>query len=453
MNSLRKLFAREFGIKYINRLKGYKVNDFFKLYLSSINWTRDKIVDYQMNKLKALITYSYKNSDFYRKRIDESGFDINKFKYPDQLKTIPKLTRGDLRNHLKDIASKEFDLSKCSKSSSSGSTGDPIYCYHDKNGIAANRASMLFNKFLGGYQPGDRWINIWGNPKTVNIDWEKAGSQLKKFFLNEIRFPAYFLKNKNQYEALYRLLVEKKPSFIHGYTNAIFFFSKFLEEKKEKFDFIKGVFTTAENLHDFQRNKIQELLGPVYDHYGGSETNGIAAQTKFDSYYSVLDPHVYVEFGDIIDKKTNSRKILVTDLDNSVLPFIRYENGDLVVPLNDNQYLSSDLNFSKFISINGRVSDLITLPDGGNLVVPSFFGSRMLKDIEGIKQYQVKKLKNKILVNLIIDEKFNSGSEMIIRSNLNEYIPPEMNYELVFNQEIIYSDNGKFKLFIDNSFN
>lgn len=453
MSIIRKFFAEEFGIKYINLLKGFKVNDYYNLYLSSVNWSRDKVVDYQMKRLKELINYAYNNSAFYRKRIDVSGFDINTFRYPDQLKKIPKLTRDDLRNNLKGIVSKEFDLSKCSKSSSSGSTGDPIFCYHDKNGITANRASMLFSKTLGGYNAGDKWINIWGNPKTVNIDWKKKGNHVKKLILNEIRFPAYSLKNKTQYEVLFKLIKKKKPEFIHGYTNAVFFFSKYLEEKNERISFIKGVFTTAENLHEYQREKIQNFLGPVYDHYGCSETNGIAAQTIYDKYYSILDPHVFVEYGDVIDSNTNSRKILVTDLDNRVLPFIRYENGDLVVPLGDNHATASDLNFSKFISIDGRTSDLITLPNGGNLVIPSFFGSRMLKSIEGIKQYQVQKTKNKILVNLVIDEKFKVESEKIILSTLKEYIPTEINYELVFNREIIYSNNGKYKLFIDNSTN
>ena len=453
MGFVKKIFAKEFGIKYINLLKGIKVSDYYNLYLSSINWSRDKVVDYQIKRLKELIKYAYNNSTFYRNRIDESGFVINTLKYPDQLNKIPRLTRNDLRNNLKEIVSKEFDLSGCSKSSSSGSSGDPVICYHDMNGIAANRASMLFCKTLGGYEAGDKWINIWGNPKTVNIDWKKIGNRIKKYILNEIRFPAYSLSDKKQYDILYKLIKKKKPRFIHGYTNAIFFFSKYLEERNEKIDFIKGVFTTAENLHDYQRHNIQNFLGHVYDHYGCSEINGIAAQTKYDEHYSILDPHVFVEFGDIVDSKTNSRKILVTDLDNRVLPFIRYEIGDLAVPLKDNHKTTSGLNFSKFISIDGRTSDLITLPNGGNLVIPSFFGSRMLKNIEGVKQYQIQKTKDRILVNLVTDDKFKTESEKIILSTLNEYIPPEINYDLVFNREIIFSNNGKFKLFIDNSSN
>lgn len=453
MKFINNLIAEGLGINLINSIKGYKVYDYYNLFLSSVNWSRDEVVNFQVKKLNELIKYSYNNSPFYKNRIDAAGFNIENFKYPDQLKNIPKLTREELRVYHKDIISKEFDLSKCSKSSSSGSTGDPLTFYHDKNGIAANRAALLFSKYLGGYKPGDKWVNIWGNPRTIKIDWKKKGNYIKKVIFNEIRFPAYTLNHRIQFDNLLKLIKKSKPLFLHGYTNAIFYFSKYLEEKNEKLSFIKGVFTTAENLHNYQRDNIEKYVGTVYDHYGSSETNGIAAQTQHDNYYSILDPHVYVEFDDVIDSNTNSSKVLVTDLDNRVLPFIRYENGDLAVPLENNKTNELKPNFSKLGSIDGRESDLITLPNGGNLVVPSFFGSRMLKNVEGVKQYQVKKTKDKIVINLIIDELFKMESEKIILTTLNEYIPSEIKYELVFNQEILFSKNGKFKVFIDDSKN
>lgn len=53
---------------------------------------------------------------------------------------------------------------------------------------------------------------------------------------------------------------------------------------------------------------------------------------------------------------------------------------------------------SKFLSIDGRTSDLIILLNEG------------------------KKIKNKIVINLLIDDQFNSESKQIIRDNLNKYI-------------------------------
>jgi phenylacetate-CoA ligase len=448
---IRQKLADIFGIGVADRVKGLNVKKYYDLFISSLDWSRDRIEAYQTARLKFILKQAYKQSEFFSKRIDDAGFDIDNFKYPDEIRKLPALTRSDLQNNLYKIVSKDFNLKDCSKGSSSGSTGHPVIYYHDKNGTSANKASAIFSKYLGGYKPGNRWINIWGNPTAVNFEWNRTGSKVKKLFMNELRFPAYRLNNKEEFEILYKIFLTKQPDFVYGYTNAIFLFARFLEEKKLKLNFIKGVFTTAENLHSYQKELIEEVIGSVYDHYGCSEINGIAVQSVYDNYYSIIDPHVFVEFGDTVDKKNNVRKIIVTDLYNVVLPFIRYENGDLVVPAEIKDYGSYRLKYSKIRSVDGRQSDIIALPGGGNLVVPSFFGSRMLKNVSGIKQYQVQKTKEKIIVNLIVTDDFKDESRQVILNTLNEYIPAEINYELVFNQDIIYSDNGKFKLFVDNS--
>ena len=448
---LRKFLAENIALNVSDKLNNLHEKYFYNLFVKSISWSKDELVSFQVKKAKELLEYSYKNSLFFKKRFDDSGFNYEHLRYLDDLKKIPVLSRADLQNNLNEILSTEFDISHCSRGSSSGSTGHPVLYYHDKIGTSANKASVLFGKYLGGYQLGDPWINIWGNPTAVNVDWKKMGSRLKKYFTNESRFPAYKLSDTNQYQNLYTMLINKKPKYIYGYTNAIFLFSQFLEEKSIRLDFVKGVFTTAENLQPFQKNKIEERLGKVFDQYGCSEINGIATQTKFDDYYSNIDPHVIVEYGEIVDTENNSRKLIITDLQNRVLPFVRYENGDLAIPIEDVNYNEFSLKYSKFGKIDGRISDIIKLPNGGNLVVPSFFGSRMLKNIDGIKQYQIIKYSDKISVNLVLEKDLTNQSREIIDSTLKEYIPDEIKTEVVFNQEIVYSPNGKFKLFIDKS--
>ena len=110
-----------------------------------------------------------------------------------------------------------------------------------------------------------------------------------------------------------------------------------------------------------------------------------------------------------------------------------------------------ELQFSKFKRIDGRVSDIVKLPGGGSLVVPSFFGSRMLKNIDGIKQYQIIKYNDRISINFVIDGELSADAIKIINETLKEYIPDQVKTELVFNKEVEYSQNGKFKLFIDKS--
>jgi len=448
MNIHRKLLS-ELGLNILDKTKRYTINEYLTVYHKSLRWSGDELQNYQVEKLRRLLISANSNVSYYRKLFNEAGFNPEKFNYPDKLKSIPPLTRNDLQNNLNGLLSSVHDLSLCKKGSSSGSTGHPVIYYHDKNSLSAYKAAVLFQKQLAGYKPGDLWMNIWGNPTTVNIEWKKLGSRISKYLANEIRFPAYKLNQKESMEQLVNILLTKKPKFIYGYTNAIYLLAEYLDAKSIRIDFVQGIFSTAENLQEFQRSLITQNIGRVFDHYGCSEISGIAAQTQLSEEYLILDPHVYVEFGDVVDPRTGMRKLIITDLNNYVLPFIRYENGDLATP---GATANSTSSYSKIRSIDGRLSDIIKLPSGGTLVVPSFFGSRMLKNIDGVKQYQIVKYSaDKIRINLAVNGHFNNSSKDIINNTLKEYLPKDLQYDLVFDDKFIYSQNNKFKLFIDTS--
>jgi len=442
-------FKSKIGLITLDLLKNFRVRYYLKIYLESIKWSKDEIQHYQIMKLRELLRYSYHNVPFYKKRFDDSNFNYERFRYFDQLKNIPPLTRNDLQTNEKNLLSSEKSKFNIYRSMSSGSTAKPVKFYHDQFGKSSNKAAVLVSKILGGYKIGDPWINIWGFPTTGINDWEKFSSKISKFLFNEARFPAYQLNKKENFEKLFSLFQKKMPKFVYGYTNAIYLFSRFLEENSLQLDSeINGVFCTAENLHDFQRATIEKHLGKVYDHYGCREINGIAAQTIYDDNYAIIDPHVYLEFNSMKHNDNNLYTVLVTHLHNKVFPLIRYENGDLAKPLPTPDY-NKKLNFSKIYSIEGRVSDIVKLPQGGHLVVPSFLGSTILKDIEGVKQYQVVQTSPyELKVNLITDKTFNRSNIRIINESISNYLQDAINYKLVFNEPIIKSQNGKFKLLI-----
>ncbi len=445
---MKNFISEKAGIFLLDKMKNTRVKYYLELYKSSLYWSKDKIESYQVKRIHELLEYAYDSSPFYKKRFNDAGFNYEKFRYLDQLKNIPPLTRKDIQENLNNIVSRYFDLEKCKKGSSSGSSGHPVIYYHDSDDFSASRAAGIFSKILGGYKLGDKWLNIWGNPTAVNIEWKKLNSRISKIIFNECRFPAYKLSTEKTFKKLAKLVLTKKPEFIYGYTNAIFLLSDYIRKNSIKIDFIRGVFTTAENLHSYQRINIGKYLGKVYDQYGSSEINGIAAETLYNEAYYIIAPHVFVEYGDIVDKEVGTRKLMITGFDNKVLPFIRYENGDLGVPYENKS--NPDINYPEMKSVEGRVSDIIRLPGGGSLVVPSFFGSRMLKNVNGITRYQiVKRTENKIEINLLTNDDFKDVYKGLIFSTLDEYIPSELKYELVFNQQVITSENNKFKLFVD----
>ncbi|MEO8398939.1 MAG: hypothetical protein ABI550_03890, partial [Ignavibacteriaceae bacterium] len=174
---MRKILSEKIGLPLSDKLNKHQTRKFYQLFISSLNWSKDELISYQVKKVKELLEYSYKYSPFYKKRLDDSGLNIKSFNYLDELQKIPPLTRSDIQNNLNSIVSSEFALSEYSRGSSSGSTGHPVIYYHDKIGTSASKASALFSRYLSGYRMGDPWINIWGNPTAVNVEWKKPGSK------------------------------------------------------------------------------------------------------------------------------------------------------------------------------------------------------------------------------------------------------------------------------------
>lgn len=452
MNQLNRFISYSIGLRLSDLLKNYQVKKFYDLFSESISWSGDEVEAYQLSQLKLLLKHAYNHVPFYKKRFDDTGFNYEKIQYLDELKNIPPLTRKDIQDNFKDLVSNNFDLNKCYKGSSSGSTGEPVVYYQDNTGSSANTASIHFGWSLSGWKFGEKQLTLWGNPTQTNIDWARTSSKIKSKFFNEVKFPAYRLNEKENMDKLYQTIISKKCEFIYGYTNAIYLFTEYLHQNNLKVPSVKRIITTGENLQDFQREMIDNTICKVYDDYGCSEISGISINTKYDNYYTILDPHVYVEYND--QKNLEQKKLLITDLHNMVFPFIRYENGDLGIPLTKKDYNQDEPKFSKMLSIEGRISDIISLPGGGNLVVPSFFGSRLLKQINGVKQYQVTKVKdNKIVLNLIINSDFSESDKFKIEENMKEYLPKELQYDIVFNDEIQISKTGKFKILIDKTIN
>lgn len=447
---LNKYTRRYLNDLFLHLFKGLSVKSYMDLYLDSINWSKDKIEHYQIKKINELLRYSYENVPFYKKRFDDYDFNWQKITYLDDLNKLPTLTRADLQNSFSQIISKKVDLQKCKKNSSSGSTGKPVVFYHDQEAMGANRAAVLFCKLLSGAEFGDRWINIWGNPNTVSKDWKKFSSKISMFLSNEKRYPAFYLKDKDGLYSLYEEINQNMPDYIYGYTNAIYVFSKFIEQENLIPFEIKSVLTTAETLYPYQKISIEKNVGKVFDQYGCREINGIACETSYDNVYSVIEPRVYLEFGELVEAKNNVRKILVTDLYNKVFPLIRYETGDVGIPYNDFNYSKSLLNYKKIKSIEGRTNDIISLPSGGSLVVPNIISPHILQELKGINQYQiVYKEYGKLVINLLTDETFNDKSKIIIMNYIKDYLTEDIQCEICTNQKIIDSKTGKFKLFVD----
>lgn len=425
---------------------------YLKEFESTKYFSKEELRAYQLIKVKKLLTHAETYSPFYKERLKKVGIEPSNLADLSELTKIPALTRSNLQNHWKDIVSTNHNIEKLTKGSSSGSTGQPVVYYKNSEANSAGQAANYLGWSLSGWKMGSKGLHIWGNPSTVKNEWKRTSSKLKARVFKHHKFPAYKLTDGSNFEELRRLIEKEKYDYIDGYTNAIYLFADYLKRNNLKLNTkIRYVLTTAENLQDFQRGVIEEMIGPVYDAYGCGEINGIAYECHQCNAYHVIDPHVIVEFGDIVDD-VGTRELIVTDLDNFAFPLIRYKLDDLAIPQDKNK--PCDIGFSRLKSISGRQSDILKFKDGGTLSVPSFFGSMLLKQIQGLKQYQVERLtENLININFVTTDEFSESDYKKLDEALMEYLNNKIDYKITLVNNIEVSKTGKFKLLVDKTKN
>lgn len=127
-----------------------------------------------------------------------------------------------------------------------------------------------------------------------------------------------------------QLIKMLKPQFVNAYTNQLFDLFAVLGRKHS----IRRCLVNGESLWPEYRKRIERMGGVhVHDHYGAMEISGLAvAQKPDDEYMRVVADGLLLEvLQDSTEASaTGTGALLVTDLENVSMPFIRYRLGDRV---------------------------------------------------------------------------------------------------------------------------
>ena len=122
-----------------------------------------------------------------------------------------------------------------------------------------------------------------------------------------------------------------------------------------------------------------------------------------------------------LDTEKNIGEILITDLNNTVTPLIRYKIGDLA-EIKNYDLDKCKLKFDRLGEIEGRVTSIVNLPHGKWL--PGTFFAHFFKDYDSyIDKYQIiQKSMELIEIYIVPTESYNDNIEKIIGIKINQYI-------------------------------
>jgi len=284
------------------------------------------------------------------------------------------LTKELLRKNQNKLISNDSNNRKSVQNFSGGSTGEPTmflqdHCYY-KWFMATNK--YYYEDMLDIDENNVKKVLLWGNPQDLFEGNEDFGRKIKNWLTNKIFLNSFKMSEKDMITYI-KTINEYKPKLIRGYTGSLYELAKFSEKNNLHIHTPCRLVCSAETLASEMREKIETVFGTkLYDFYGSRETASIAGECK-DGNIHIFSFNNILE---ILDRNNNpvtegeEGRIIVTNLHNYSMPFIRYELGDTAVLGPENCSCGNFLPCLK--KICGRLEEQFIKKDG-SIVIGYFF--------------------------------------------------------------------------------
>ncbi|MDO5294870.1 MAG: phenylacetate--CoA ligase family protein [bacterium] len=359
--------------------------------------------EYQNQKFRTLLHFTWKHSAYYRKLYQDAGItenDLNMVslsKLPsidkkqllehfDELITISEVTQEQLRNfdenhtNLRQIFGQGIHLVH-----SSGSTGVPGYFVYDEK--AWN--TMLIGIVRGALfdlNMSDILKFLIKRPRIAYIaatDGRYGGVMAVGDGIDGIGAKQINLDINTPLDEWKVQLETFMPNIIIGYPTAINILADLMEDGKIHIENVERIVTCGEPLGVGMREHFKEQFGSkILNFYGASESIALGVEENTDEGMLLFDDMNIIEEID--------GEMYLTSLYNFAQPLIRYKISDR---LRTKDATSNDrVPFTKAFGLAGRNEDILWFEDEHQkkeflhpLAVEGFC-------IEGLKDYQFQKL-------------------------------------------------------------
>lgn len=339
----------------------------------------EQISGWQLERVRTLVDSAYATVPFYRDLYSAVGFEPGAVVSWSDFKQLPVVSKrmlveaevGPL------LAAEQAGTRTLHFARTSGSSGLNLTIYQDNASV--DYRAMLYMRhcelFLddelaaddwryGVYFAAERFTSLLGSYPFVTVSQETPTDLLLQH-LSEVRprlvlsFPSY----------LQRLATEGVPLDQFG---------------------VEAIGTNSERSSREERQRYSEIFGvPVRDEYSSEELSLIARECRERSYHLVEDS-AYLEVAD--PDEQGFGRLIGTSLGNFLMPFIRYEQGDVVRLSESAASCGCGTSFRTIDAFRGREDE--DLQDGPDQTVPSdavlgLCDRTLVVTESNVRQYQI----------------------------------------------------------------
>jgi phenylacetate-CoA ligase len=384
---------------YDERLRGRPMLRYLREYERQQWLPLTTIRDLQLTKLRRLLAHAAATVPHFRNLAASRGDLAARLTTLDGLADLPIMTKQWIRDRYADFVSETEGHANVRKSTG-GSTGDPFQFQYNRDSEYRRLATMWRGYRWGGADIGCRSAFIWSWPFAGKRGWSLAREQLYQRILGRHYFNIFELSDDNLPEVA-RRLAELRPQVIVTYVSGGLTLARWMIENRFSFPAPRAVITGAEALHEPERETLRKAFGaPVFNTYGGREFMLLASECEHHCGLHVNADHLILETVDEQGRPVVGQpgRVLITDLHNYGMPFVRYENGDVAVI--DPRPCDCGRGLPLLKYVEGRVADVIRLPDGRRLT--GLYFVHMFKDLHLARFYKITQLRRDALLIQIV---------------------------------------------------
>ncbi len=412
----------------------------------------DTVCRYQLEKIRAILEHCRNHVPYYRDLFKQNDIYPGDIRTLEDLRMIPELSKDILRREQERLVSEKGWRFLQERLLTSGTTGEKISIWVDPVARAQEfvRYWLFFQR--GGYRIGKPFAEF---SSDFFMDREDPLQVLfqKNPVTGQLLLNTSYISRENAGRYL-ELMRDNRVLFIKSRPSSLYIFSRHVQDMGAEDIGLKCIFTIGEPLLEEQRKCIETTFGCRILNFYGHMERVVAMSECIHGRMHVDEGYGLVELQDVGGQMSGEwgRKfrLLGTSMHNRLMPFIRYDTGDLV-EVDDSCGPCPCGNRSRVIKrISGRAEDLILGEDGA--VYPALF--LVFNMIDGIQMGQI--IQDELLsfrVNIYPDaDRFTVARKEELLFHLRKYLGSgaAIDVRLVDVEGFDYGTSGKFRSVISS---
>lgn len=403
--------------------------------------TVEEIEERQLGALRQLLEVAGEQCSYYRETWRNKGLDPRALRSLADLTAWPMIDRDIIRSHRAEMQNPK--VTGLITKATGGSTGVPLV--FDLDPRSNDRRMAAWHRGYGWASAGlgTRQWYLWGSAVGNVSRWKKL-KDAAYHALYRRRIVSCFGMSDARIADYVNDFNRTRPDCIVAYTNPLYEFARTIEERGLCHWKPRSIVVGAEKLHSFQRELIERVFeAPVFETYGSREFTLIGGECAEHAGLHLTMENLLVEIVDddgLATPAGEEGNVVITDLTNYGMPFIRYQNGDRAIAGLDRCRCGRGLPLLK--QVTGRQLDILETVDGRH--IPGEFFPHLIKEYRGVRRFQVvQENLRSVKVLIVPGAEWTLEDHRTLETQVRRVIGPETELEIACVEDIPLTRSGK----------